>query len=101
MKFAAHFESDNAGDLTQIIVRVYATDGGDAKWPYVYQRYFNGTLQEQIHLTEKFSGMIAGLKNPEYIRQDISVLQFMGVKYKMQDAAPYIIKYLNSIDPAG
>jgi aminopeptidase N len=100
LKFAARFEEDNIGDLTQAIVRVYATSGGDAKWPYVYQRYVNGTLQEQIHLTEKFSAMIGGLKNPEYVRQGIAELKYMGVTYKKDGAAPYIIKYLKAVKEA-
>ncbi|HEY4195840.1 MAG TPA: M1 family metallopeptidase, partial [Mucilaginibacter sp.] len=78
IKYAKQFEGDNSGDLTQIIVRVYASNGGDEKWPYVYQRYINGTLQEQIHLTEKFSDMIGGLKNPEFVRQGIGELRFMA-----------------------
>lgn len=97
VKYAKDFEGDNVGDLTQVIVRVYASNGGDAKWPYVYQRYVNGTLQEQIHLTEKFSGMIAGLKNQQYVHQGIATLKFMGITYKKEGAAPYIIKYLNGI----
>jgi len=97
LKFAAGFEDDNKGDLTQAIVRVYATSGGDTKWPYVYQRYVNGTLQEQIHLTEKFSDMIGGLKNPAYVRQGIAELKFMGITYKKKGAASFIIKYLNKI----
>ncbi|HJP64477.1 MAG TPA: M1 family metallopeptidase [Mucilaginibacter sp.] len=100
VKYAERFEADNLGDLTQTIVRVYASNGGDAKWPYVYRRYVNGTLQEQIHLTEKFSGMIGGLANPEYVRQGIAELKFMGITYKKDGAAPYIIKYLNSVKEA-
>lgn len=100
IKYAKGFENDNVGDLTQAIVRVYASNGGDAKWPYVYQRYVNGTLQEQIHLTEKFSGMIGGLKNPEYVQQGIAKLKFMGITYKKKGAGPYIIKYLNSVKEA-
>lgn len=97
IKYAEGFEQDNSGDLTQIIAKVYASNGGDAKWPYVYQRYVNGTLQDQIHLTEKFSEMIGTLKNPEYVREGIAELKYMGITYKKEGAAPYIIKYLNAI----
>lgn len=100
VKYAGKFEADNTGDLTQVIARVYATNGGDEKWPYVYHRYVNGTLQEQIHLTEKFSSMIGTLKNPEYVQQGIAELQTMGIKYKKDGAAPYIIKYLNTLKEA-
>jgi aminopeptidase N len=100
MQYAAGFENDNVGDLTQVIVRVYATIGGDAKWPYVYHRYVDGTLQEQIHLTDKFSGMIISLKNPEYVHRGIEELKLMGITYKKQGAAPYIMKYLDRIKEA-
>ncbi|SEO74362.1 aminopeptidase N [Mucilaginibacter gossypiicola] len=100
VKYAAGFEADNTGDLTQVVARVYATNGGDEKWPYVYHRYVNGTLQEQIHLTEKFSVMIGNLKKTEYVQQGIAELQYMGIKYKKDGAAPYIIKYLNTLKEA-
>jgi len=96
-KYAKGFENDNVGDLMQVIVKVYASVGGDDKWPYVYNRYVNGTLQEQIHLTEKLSGMIGGLKNPQYVHQGIEELKWMGVTYKKKGAASFIIKYLNGI----
>jgi aminopeptidase N len=97
---AAKFEQDNEGDLTQQIVRVYATNGGDSKWLYVYNRYVNGTLQEQIHLTEKFSEMISQLKDTAYVAQGINELKTIGIKYKDQGAAPYISKYLANIKNA-
>ncbi len=97
---AARFENDNEGDLTQQIVRVYATTGGDSKWPYVYNRYVNGTLQEKIHLTEKLSEMIGHLKNHEYIQQGIEELKQIAIKYKKDGAAPYISKYLANIQQA-
>jgi len=100
MQEALKFENDNEGDLTQQIVRVYATIGGDGKWPYVYSRYVKGTLQEQIHLTEKFSEMIGRLKNPGYVQQGIEELKRMGIKYKDSGAAPYISKYLVKIKEA-
>ena len=97
MQEAAKFENDNIGDLTQQIVRVYATAGGDAKWPYVYNRYVNGTLQEQIHLTEKFCEMIGRLKKSAYVLQGIEELKQIGIRYKKDGAAPYISKYLANI----
>jgi aminopeptidase N len=100
MKAAAKFEQDNEGDLTQQIVRVYATTGGDSKWSYVYNRYVNGTLQEQIHLTEKFSEMIGRLKDTAHVKQGIEELKLMGIKYKSAGAAPYISKYLNNVKSA-
>lgn len=100
LKYAKGFEDDNVGDLMQVIVRIYASIGGDAKWPYVYNRYVNGTLQEQIHLTEKLSGMIGGLKNPEYVHQGIEELKWMGITYKKKGAAEFIIKHLNTIKEA-
>lgn len=94
---AEKFEKDNEGDLTQQIIGIYATTGGDAKWPYVYNRYINGTLQEKIHLTEKLAGMVGRLNSREYIRQGIEALKLIGIKYKKDGAASYISKLLTDI----
>lgn len=100
IKAAAAFEKDNEGDLTKQIFNLYAANGGDAKWDYIFGRYANGTLQEKIHLMEKFSEMIGRLKAPVYIKQGIGELTKIGTKYKPVGAGPYVIGYLNIIKEA-
>ncbi|MGN6397901.1 MAG: M1 family aminopeptidase [Mucilaginibacter sp.] len=100
IRAAAAFEKDNEGDLTKQIFNLYAANGGDAKWDYIFNRYTNGTLQEQIRLMPKFSEMIGLLKDPAHVKQGIGELTAIAIKYKSAGAGPYIIKYLKSIKDA-
>ena len=97
MAYAKGLENDNLGALTQAIVRAYSIKGGVAQWPFVYSRYVNGTLQEKIHLTEKFAGMIGRIANPSFAQDGIEELKLIAIKYKKEGAASYIAKFLTKI----
>jgi aminopeptidase N len=94
---AHDFEKDNEGELTEAIFYLYSHHGDLKDWPYVYARYSSGTLQEKIHLALSFTTMIINIHDPVSIQQGINTLTAMGINYKPDRAAPYIIKFLQQI----
>jgi aminopeptidase N len=94
------FEKDNEGELTEAIFYLYGKQGNLKDWPYIYQRYTTGTLQDQIHLLNKFTTMVTKINDPAATRQGIDVLTNMGIKYRSEGATPYIVKFLNQIKEA-
>jgi len=97
MKLARGLENDNEGTLTQAIAAVYAANGGAEQWPFIYNKYISANLQDRIHLTQKFAGMIGRIDNPKYAQEGIEQLKVSGIKYKDSGAAPFMIKFLNII----
>ena len=97
LRYAKNFEKDNEGSLTQALIRVYATSGSDAQWPFVYQKYLRANFQDQVHLTARFSDMIGRLADPADAKKGIEELRQLGVQYKGSGAAPYMIKFLTII----
>ncbi len=98
---AAHaFENDNEGELTEALFYLYGKKGDLKDWPYIYKRYTNGNLQEKIHLLAKFTTMINNINDSAATMQGIAALTEMGVKYKADGVAPYIIKFLDRISEA-
>jgi aminopeptidase N len=98
---AAHaFENDNEGELTETIFYLYGKKGDLKDWLYIYKRYTEGSLQEKIHLLAKFTTMITNINDPAATQQGIAALTEMGIKYKAEGAAPYIIKFLDQISDA-
>jgi len=97
---ARAFENDNAGELTEAIFYLYGKNGDLKDWLYIYKRYTDGTLQEKIHLLAKFTTMIVNINNSAVTQQGIAVLTDMGIKYKADGAASYIIKFLDQIKEA-
>jgi len=109
LSLAKRFENDNEGQLTQAIISVYADRSYNTQWPFVYQRYMAAGFQDQVHLTKAFSGMVGRLTRQEAVLQGIDELKQLAIRYKGDGAAPFMIKFLNSIkdqriglnDPAG
>ena len=98
---AAHdLEKDNEGELTEGIFVLYGRKGDLKDWPYIYQRYVNGTLQEKIRLLNKLTTIIAKINDSKASQQGIDVLTDLGVKYKSKGAAPVIVKLLDQIKEA-
>ncbi|QNK63716.1 M1 family metallopeptidase [Pedobacter sp. PAMC26386] len=97
LNMAKSFEKDSKGELTKAILAVYAKNGGDAEWPFVYKNYQESDTQAQIDMLKDFMFMTAHVKNPEYAQQGINHLKEIGIKYKSQGAAPMIIGILDQI----
>ena len=94
---AKSFQKDSQGELTAAIIGVYAQNGGDAEWPYVYSSFTTNDTQAKISMLPNFTYMTANVKNPEYAQQGIKVLKELGVQYKAFGAAPQIIALLEQI----
>ena len=97
LKLAKEQESDNEGMLTQAIANIYANNGTSEQWPFFYNKYQTVNLQDRIHLTSKFATMIGRIDNPKYAQDGIEQLKINGVKYAKVGAAPFMIKFLNTI----
>jgi aminopeptidase N len=109
LSLAKSLENDNEGQLSQAIISVYAEQGGDTQWPFVFQRYRAAEIQDQIHLAKAFSGMIGRLTGQEAVLQGIDEIKQVAIRHKGDGVAPFLIKLLDSIkdqrtelnDPAG
>ncbi|MFB9844215.1 M1 family metallopeptidase [Mucilaginibacter ginsenosidivorans] len=97
---AKTLEKDNEGELTEGIFVLYGKKADIKNWPFIYKRYTDGTLQEKIHLLNKFAIMVININDSNATRQGIAVLTDIGIQYKSDGAAPYIIKFLDKIKDA-
>jgi aminopeptidase N len=100
MPLAKSYEKDSEGVLKQAILSIYASNGTDEQWAYVYNAYINGTPQTQFGLMKKFADFTGRVKNPEYAQQGIKAMADLGIKYKQFGIAPTVIQYLNSVKAA-
>ncbi|MGY0037092.1 M1 family metallopeptidase [Pedobacter sp. NJ-S-72] len=97
LAMAKSFEKDNKGELTKAMTTVYAQNGGDAEWPYVYKNFQESDAQSKFDMLKDFAIMTARVKSPEYSGQGINALKEFGIKYKSQGAAPVITSVLDQI----
>ena len=97
LPLAKGFEKDNKGALTAAIVHAYATAGGDAQWPYIYNAFNEATPQGKFSMTRDMAGMVGHLTSAEYAQQGITGIKDLGIKYKSQGIGPFIINLLQTI----
>ncbi|MGZ3756418.1 MAG: M1 family aminopeptidase [Mucilaginibacter sp.] len=97
LPLAKGFEKDNKGALTSAIVHAYATAGSDTQWPYIYNAFNEATPQGKFSMTRDMAGMIGHLTSAEYAQQGITGIKELGIKYKSQGIAPFIINLLQTI----
>ncbi|AMR34486.1 peptidase M1 [Mucilaginibacter sp. PAMC 26640] len=100
LALAKTYEKDADGSLKQAILGVYASNGTDAEWPYVYNAFKNGDVNSQFQLIRKMAEFAGRVKNPEYAQQAITIMGELGVKYKQFGVAPTMIQLLTDIKEA-
>jgi len=99
-QLAKGFEKDNKGALTNAILSVYAANGTDAEWPFVYAQYKEAGAQTKYNLARALGTMAGKLNSSEYAQQAISELKAFGVQYKTQGIAPNIVTVLEGLKAA-
>jgi aminopeptidase N len=98
LPLAKGFEKDNEGALTNAIVSVYSTAGGDDQWAFVKNAYDKATPQGKFNMARSgFADMTGHVPNPAYAQEGISALKDFGVKYKQFGVAPPILGMLAKI----
>ncbi|MBD1394230.1 M1 family metallopeptidase [Mucilaginibacter glaciei] len=100
MALAKTYQNNAEGSLKQAIMGVYAANGTDAEWPYVYNEFKNSDVNAQFPLIRKMAEFAARVKNPAYTQEFITTAGAIGVKYKQFGAAPTIIQLLTNIKEA-
>jgi aminopeptidase N len=97
LTLAKSFEKDNKNALTLSMIHVYATTGGDAEWPFVYQQFKDATIQNKFAMVREFAGMTGKVAKPEYAQQGIGIIKDTAIKYKMYGVAQPLITMLDGI----
>lgn len=84
---AKAFEKDNKGALTLALIHVYAANGSDAEWPFVYSKFNQAEIQGKFAMIREFAAMTGAVKSPEYAQQGINTIKETAIKYKMYGVA--------------
>ncbi|MDR3694794.1 M1 family metallopeptidase [Mucilaginibacter sp.] len=97
LPLAKGFEKDNKGPLTQAIIAVYSTSGGNDEWPYVMNAFNDASVQGKFGMARNFAAMTGHVDNPTYAQQGITAFKELGIKYKKFGVAPFVTGLLADI----
>jgi len=96
-KLAKTFEADNKGPLTAALLNVYATDGGDTEWTYVYQNFHNAGRRVKPNIVGQFAAMVGRINSPAYAQQGITELKNYGMASRLRGGDKKAITLLTNI----
>jgi aminopeptidase N len=94
---AKGFEKDNEGLLTQSMITVYSTSGGNDEWPFVFDAYNKAGGQGKFNMMRNFAAMTGHVEKPEYAQQGIAAIKDFGIKFKQFGVAPTVVGLLTDI----
>lgn len=97
LSLAKGFEKDNKGALTQAIINVYATSGGNEQWPYVLKALNEANPQGQFGMIRNFAALTGRVDKSEYAQQGIAAIKGLGVKYKKFGVGSFVDGLLTDI----
>ncbi|WP_255496092.1 M1 family metallopeptidase [Mucilaginibacter sp. FT3.2] len=97
MNLAKNYEADNKGGLTVALMDVYASNGSDAQWPFVYKQFDEAGPQGKFNVVRKFAVMAGRVEKPEYTQQGITQIKQLGITYKSIGAGDVAIKLITDI----
>jgi len=98
LSLAKNYENDNKGALSLAILAIYANNGGDEQWPYVYSSFQSAPAESQFGMINgPFTAMIGRVNNPAHAQQGITAIRDFGLKFKGFGLAPPATAALNQI----
>jgi aminopeptidase N len=101
LTLAKGFEKDNEGGLTQSIIMVYATSGGNEQWPFVFGEYNKADFEQKFNMIRgSFAAMIGHVESPELAQQGIGAIKDFGIKTKQLGISSFVITALGNIKSA-
>lgn len=95
--FAKTAEKTSSGGLKNAIISIYAKNGNDAEWDYVYGEFNEASGQQQFDMLKDFIYMTAHVKNPANAQQGIIKIKDLAIKYKPNGFAPQLIEVLKQL----
>lgn len=96
LQLAKGLEKDNKGALTQVIVSVYASKGGEAELPFVTQAYEKGGAQIKFNTMQQgYVAMLGKINDTQKVNSRVDAFKSFAVKYKSYGIDQPVISMLN------
>jgi aminopeptidase N len=97
LKAAKNLEKDNEGALTQAIIKLYATNGGDAELPFIASAFNKAKTQAKFSMLQGYAKVLGRATNTKTVEASIDDLKAMAIHYKPYGTVPFVSRLLNSV----
>jgi aminopeptidase N len=97
LKLAKGFDADNKGPLTAALLNVYAMDGGNEDWAYIYQHFHDANRRMKGALIDQLANMTGRVTDPAKCQQGIAEIKAYGIAAKASGGDKKTIALLTNI----
>lgn len=97
LALAKPFEHEGNAALTQAVVEIYATHGGQPQWAYVRDQFDAARPQSKFTLVQPLAELLGRLDDLPAIAEGISRIKDLAIKYKSQGGDQFGISLLESV----
>jgi aminopeptidase N len=100
LTIAKSLEKDNTGALTEAIVKLYISNGGDAEIPFIAAAFKSAEPQAKFNMLQGYATVVARATDTKIVKGSVDDLKAMGIRYKAYGAIPYIAQLLDNVKAA-
>jgi len=97
LKLAKLYENDNKKQISEAILFLYTTYGGNTQWSYIYDLFKSLIPARQFNIIQDFARLTGRIENPDFAMQGITAIKELGIKGKKYGLSEKIIELLIGI----
>ena len=94
---ARPFERDKNKAISDVVLSLYTTYGGNDQWSYIYDLFQSLTPPKRNNIIQQFARLTGQVESAEFAIQGIVAIQNLGILAKQYGLAPKYIELLNEI----
>ncbi|MCA6438512.1 MAG: M1 family aminopeptidase [Sediminibacterium sp.] len=97
LRFAKQYENDSKHEISQAILTLYSTYGGNEQWNYIYNLFLSLVPPQRFNMIESFASLTGRVENPAFAKQGITAIKELGIQGKQFGISDKIIELLKEI----
>lgn len=97
LNLARQYESDSKNQVSEAILTLYTTYGGNEQWTYIYDLYQSLVPPKRFNMIENFANLTGRVQNPVFALQGIKAIEELGIQGKQFGVADKIIDLLKKV----
>jgi aminopeptidase N len=97
LNLARQYESDSKNQISEAILTLFTTYGGNEQWTYIYDLYQSLVPPKRFNMIENFANLTGRVQNPVFALQGIKAIKELGIQGKQFGVADKIIELLKEV----
>ncbi len=97
MKLAREYENDSKHQVSDAILILYCTYGGNEQWNYIYELFSSLKPPKRFNIIESFASLTGRVENPVFAKRGITAIKELGILGKQFGVSGKVIELLKEV----